>query len=166
MFTLHISYCRAVTKTRTGLNHMDRIYAIHFTDHGQCFSKNLPFHGPGNLVSSPDAHLITGTVPCLKPKKLRRRISNPKYESLIINCISLHVGLIFRVMDLTPRSFGLGRVQYLCLTLSILFNKNIQDATRQSDTRLRTNLVVSSLVRITWSIWSGPFRVLVTAYCC
>ena len=62
---------------------MDRIYAIHFTDHGLCFSKSLPFQGPGDLVSSPDAHLITSTVPCPKPPKLGRRISNPKYESLV-----------------------------------------------------------------------------------
>ena len=95
-----------MTKTWTGLDHTDRIYAM---DHGLCFSKNVPFHGPGDVVSSPDAHLITGTVPCPKPKKLRRRISNPKYESLIVNCISLHVGFMFRVMDPTARFLGLGK---------------------------------------------------------
>ena len=98
-----------MTKTQTRPDHTDRIYAIHFTDHGPCFSKNLPFHEPGDLVSSLDAHLITGTVPCPKPKKLGRRISNPKYESLIVNCISLHVGFVFRVMDLTSRFLGLGK---------------------------------------------------------
>ena len=38
--------------------------AIHFTDQSQCFSKNLPFHEAGDLVSSPNAHLITDTAHC------------------------------------------------------------------------------------------------------
>ena len=88
---------------------MDYIYTIHFTNHGPCFSKNLPFHGPGNLVSLPDALLITDTVPCPKPEKLGRRISNPKYKPLVVNCISLHVEFVFRVMDSTSRFLGLGK---------------------------------------------------------
>ena len=31
-------------------------------------AKICHFHGPGDLVSSQDAHLITGTVPALNPK--------------------------------------------------------------------------------------------------
>ena len=34
-------------KTRTRPDHMDHVEAIHFTDHGSCFSKNFPFHGLG-----------------------------------------------------------------------------------------------------------------------
>ena len=84
--------------------------------------QKLQFHRSGDLVSSPDAHLITGTVPCLKPQKIGCKISNPKYESLIINCMSLYVGFAFRVMDLMSRFLGLERVQYLYSTLPILFN--------------------------------------------
>ena len=98
-----------MTVTQTRPDHTDRIYAIHFTNHGVCFSKNLPFHRPGDLVSAPDAHLIIGTVPCPKPKKLGCRISNPKYESLVLNCISLHVEFTFRVMDPMSRFLGLGK---------------------------------------------------------
>ena len=111
-----VVYCiytctQVVTKTQTGPDHTDRIYAIYFTDHGPSFSKNLPFpfHRRDDLVSSPDAHLITDAVPCPEPKKLGCKISNPKYESLIVNPISLHVGFVFGVMDPTSRFWGLGK---------------------------------------------------------
>ena len=72
-------------------------------------SKNLPFQGICDLVSSRDTHLIMGTVPCPKPKKLGHRKSNRKYEFLIVNCISLHVGIMFRAMNLMSQFLGLGK---------------------------------------------------------
>ena len=89
-----------MTKIRTGPDHTDHKYGIRFMDHGLCFSKNLPFHRPGFLVFTPDAHVITGTLPFPKPKELGRRISNSKFESLIVIYIhvSWHVGSVFRVM--------------------------------------------------------------------
>ena len=57
---------------------------------GPCFSKNLPFHGPGDLVSLEHAYLITDTVPCPKLQKLGRRISNPKHvqqQQYVVLCM-------------------------------------------------------------------------------
>ena len=82
-----IPVCRVVTKH--GLDSTIRTtytrYILRTTV--RVLAKILTFHRPGNLVSSPDAHLIMDTVPCLKPSKLGRRISNPKYESLIVKCM-------------------------------------------------------------------------------
>ena len=72
-----------VTKTRTGPDYTDSIYAILLLTLVCVFSKNLPFHAAGDLVSLPDAQIIMGTVPCPTPKKLGHRISNAKYKSLI-----------------------------------------------------------------------------------
>ena len=58
-------------KTWTGPDHEDGIHVIHFTDHGPCFSRNLPFHGPGNLVPSPARTLDSRILyPALSPKNL------------------------------------------------------------------------------------------------
>ena len=122
--------------------------------------KKFPFLGPGDLVSSQDAHLITGTIPCPKPNKLGRRISNPKYESLVLNCISLHVGLVFSVMDPTSKFLGLGKGTVSMHSTFSLLNENVQDTTRHlhvCHVRRKNSIVVSSLVHTAWSVVrSGP----------
>ena len=99
----------AVTETRTGTDYTDSIYAILLLTLVCVFSKNLPFHAAGDLVSLPDAQIIMGSVPCPKPKKLGHRISNAKYKSLIVNCICSHVGFVLTVVDQMSRILGLGK---------------------------------------------------------
>ena len=82
----------------------------------------------------------------------------------MVNCINLHVGFVFRAKDLTSRVLDLGRVHYPCLTLSILFNQNVQEATRhlchvRSKTIL-TNLMPSGLVRVAWSVCFSNRRLI------
>ena len=47
----YIFKSRAVTKTWTGPDHTDRIYAMYFTDHGPCFRKIYLFTDQVSVLS-------------------------------------------------------------------------------------------------------------------